>query len=143
MPIMRIFICGIIQGSHSELAVHEQSYRQSLSRIIEKHIPGARIYCPVSLHPESVTYDDPKAFRVLEESIDQARRADLLVAYLPEASMGSALEMWEAKKAGVKVIAITPMRHNWVIRYTADAIVEDIPEFEDLLAGETISRMLQ
>jgi hypothetical protein len=62
---MRVFICGIIQGSLSELAVHGQSYRTSLKEIVEKHLPSAEVYCPVSLHPESLSYDDAKAFEVL------------------------------------------------------------------------------
>jgi hypothetical protein len=140
---VKVFICGIIQGSHSGLAVHEQTYRQHISEIVEKHIPGARIYCPVSLHPESVSYDDATAFRVLEESIEEARQADILIAYLPEASMGSAIEMWEAKRKGVRIIAITPMKHNWVVRYAADAIVEDLSEFEGLLSGQALDWLSQ
>ena len=58
-----------------------------------------------------------------------------VVAYLPEASMGSAIEMWEAKKAGAKVIAITGLKHNWVVRYTADLMVENLEQFAQALSG--------
>jgi len=132
---MRVFICGIIQGSHAERAIHEQTYREQLRTLVEKELPGAQVYCPVSLHPESLSYDDTKAFQVLEESIRAARQSDILVAYLPEASMGSAIEMWEAKKAGAKVIAVTGLKHNWVVRYTADVIVENLAQLSEVVAG--------
>ncbi|MFH1312753.1 MAG: hypothetical protein ABIJ00_05950 [Candidatus Eisenbacteria bacterium] len=140
---MRVFICGIIQGSLSEYAVHGQSYRTTLKGIVEKHMPSAEVYCPVSLHPESLSYDDAKAFEVLEESIDAARKSDLIVAYLPEASMGSAIEMWEAKRAGARIISITPLKPNWVVRYASDIVVETIGEFEELLETQVVERLLQ
>jgi hypothetical protein len=140
---MRVFICGIIQGSISDLAVHEQSYRARLRALVEKYLPGAEIYCPVSLHPESIKYDEATAFRVFEESIDAVRGSDLLVAYLPEASMGSAIEMWEAKQAGVKVVAITPLEHNWVVKYASDLVVGTIEEFERELRASTVAKLIQ
>jgi hypothetical protein len=139
---MKVFICGIIQGSISEFAVHEQSYRTRLRSAIETHLPGAEVYCPVSLHPESLVYDDRRAFAVLEESAEAARRSDLLVAYLPEASMGSAIEMWEARRAGVKIVAITPLDHNWVVRYASDLVVRTIEDFEQLLADGAVARLV-
>jgi hypothetical protein len=140
---MRVFICGIIQGSHKERSVHEQSYRERLKQLVMEYMPEAEVYCPVSLHPESLSYDDPKAFQVLEESIDAARVSQLLIAYLPEASMGSAIEMWEAKNAGAKVISITGLTHNWVIRYASDLIVPTIDEFEGLLKHGKLQELLQ
>ena len=140
---MRVFICGIIQGSLSELAVHGQDYRERLKQVIEKHLPSAEVYCPVSLHPESLSYDDARAFEVLDESVEAARESDLLIAYLPEASMGSAIEMWEAKKAGAKIISITPLKPNWVVRYASDIVLETIEELEELLKTGAIDRLLQ
>jgi hypothetical protein len=139
---MRVFICGIIQGSISHFAVHEQAYRIRLRNLVGEYLPEAAIYCPVSLHPESLLYDEARAFSVFEESVEAARTSQLLVAYLPEASMGSAIEMWEAKKAGVKVVAITTLEHNWVVKYTADIIVKTIEEFEGLLKDSTIKRLV-
>jgi hypothetical protein len=140
---MRVFICGIIQGSLSDLAVHGQDYRDRLREVIEKHLPSAEVYCPVSLHPESLSYDDAKAFEVLGESVDAARQSDLLIAYLPEASMGSAIEMWEAKKAGARIISITPLKPNWVVRYASDIVLETIEELEELLRTQALDRLLQ
>jgi hypothetical protein len=140
---MKAFICGIIQGSEQGLGVHRQSYRKRLRELIEANIPGAEVYCPVSRHPESPSYDDTKAFEVLEESVDIAKAGDLLVAYLPEASMGSAIEMWEAKRAGVKVVTITALKHNWVVRYASDVILGTIDEFADFVKSPAMKELLQ
>jgi hypothetical protein len=130
---MRVFLCGIIQGSRPDLSVHKQSYRDRLRCLVEKHLPEAEVYCPVSLHPESPSYDDRLAARVLEESVEAATASDLLIAYVPEASMGSAIELWEAKRAGVTVVSVTPLKDNWVIRYASDVIVEDFDSLETFL----------
>ena len=130
---MRVFLCGIIQGSRPDLSVHEQSYRHKLRRLVEKYLPHAEVYCPVSLHPESPSYDDPRAFEVLEQSVEAAKTSDLLIAYLPEASMGSAIELWEAKRAGVTVVTISPLKDNWVVRYASDVILCDFAEIEGFL----------
>jgi len=139
---LRVFLCGIIQGSIADFAVHEQSYRTRMRDLVRLYMPEAEMYCPVSLHPKSLHYDDAKAFRVFEESVEAARRSDLLVAYLPEASMGSAIEMWEARRAGVKVVAISSMEHNWVVKYTADLVVKSLEEFERALKDGTIRRLV-
>ena len=131
---MKVFLCGIIQGSRPDLSVHGQSYREELKRLVEKHLPGAEVYCPVSLHPESPSYNDRLAARVLEESVEAAKTSDLLIAYVPEASMGSAIEMWEARRAGVRVVSITPLKDNWVVRYASDVILTDFDELETYLA---------
>jgi hypothetical protein len=140
---LRVFICGIIQGSRGDISIHEQSYRERLRHLLKTRIPRAEIYCPVSLHPESPSYDDAMASRVLEESVEAAKKSQLLVAYLPEASMGSAIELWEAKRAGAKVVSITPLKDNWVVRYASDIVVADLEEFESLLASPAFERLLQ
>ncbi len=140
---MKVFICGIIQGSHSKLAIHEQAYRHRLKRLVETYLPEAEVYCPQSLHPQSLSYGDAKAFSVFEESVEVASRSKLLIAYLPEASMGSAIEMWEAKRAGARIISITPLKHNWVVRYASDIIVESIEEFAEALKRQKIQALFQ
>ena len=139
----RVFICGIIQGSHTGLDVHGQDYRTRIRRIVEEHMPSAEVYCPVTMHPESPGYGDEKAFKVFEESVEAARQSDLLIAYLPEASMGSAIEMWEARRAGVKIISITPLRENWVVRYASDLILDSIEDLAGCFENSTVPGLLQ
>lgn len=139
---MRVFICGIIQGSIPHLAVHEQSYRRRIQAMVRAHLPGAETYCPASLHPDSLHYDDRKAFEVFEESIEAARESDLLIAYLPEASMGSAIEMWEARKAGVRIVTVSSLEHNWVVKYASDLVVGSLEELERALEDGTVAGLL-
>ena len=140
---MNVFICGIIQGSHSALAIHEQSYRAQIRDLLQKYLPAAEVYCPGSLHPQSLSYEDAEAFQVFAESIEAASRSDLLIAYLPEASLGSAIEMWEAKRAGAKIVTITPLKYNWVVRYASDMILGDLGEFEESLRSGAIAGLFQ
>lgn len=139
----RVFICGIIQGSHKGLDVHGQDYRTRIRQMVEKYMPSAEVYCPVSLHPESPGYGDRKAFSVFEESVEAARESDLLIAYLPEASMGSAIEMWEAKRAGVRIISITPLRENWVVRYASDLMLDSIEDLAWRFEDKTVEKLLR
>ncbi len=64
-----------------------------------------------------------------------ASSCDLVVAYVPQASMGTALEMNAAYEKGVPVIAISPMRENWVIRALSARVFPDLPAFVAFLAS--------
>ena len=130
----RIFIAGIIQGSKRGKEIHSQDYRRKLKEVLARYFKGWEIYCPVSNHPNSVEYTDEEARRTFLYHVDLVKKSDLLVAYLPEASMGTAIEMWEAYKAGVPVWSITPMRENWVVRITSERIFNSIEDLERFLA---------
>jgi hypothetical protein len=75
--------------------------------------------------------------------IEMCREFDLLVAYVPEASMGTAIEMWEAHQQGRTVITITPLVHNWVVQLTSLAIYRDTEAFEAALTGGEIDHLLR
>ena len=49
--------------------------------------------------------------------------------------MGTAIEIYEAARAGAAVVAITPMAANWVIRAYSDRIFSSLAEFEQFLAS--------
>jgi hypothetical protein len=40
---MRIFIAGIMQGSHAKAAIHDQDYRHRITELLEKAFPEADI----------------------------------------------------------------------------------------------------
>ncbi len=130
----RIFIAGIIQGSKRGKEIHKQDYREKLKEVLSRYFDGWEVYCPVSNHPNSVDYTDEEAKETFMYHVDLVKSSDLIVAYLPEASMGTAIEMWEAYKAGVPVWSITPMRENWVVRITSERIFGTIEELEEFLA---------
>jgi hypothetical protein len=68
-----------------------------------------------------------------------ASQADLLIAYLPIPSMGTAMEMWEAFQAGTYIIAVSPLIHHWALRFTANEILPDL----DSLIGEIENGRIQ
>ena len=59
----------------------------------------------------------------------RAAAADVVISYLPEASMGSAVEIHAAKAAGKTILAVAPgtMAQNWVVRSFSARTFEDIP----------------
>ena len=61
------------------------------------------------------------------------REIDVLLAFVPEASMGTAIEMWEAHQHGAAVITISPLKHNWAVKFLSHALYADLPEFEAAL----------
>lgn len=138
----RFFLAGIIQGSARDDGVHDQRYRDRLRAILEEAFPGDFLYCPVENHPGSVQYADQDARRVFHHHLDLIRESDALIVYLPEASMGSAIEMWEAHHAGAAVIAITPMAANWVVRLFSDAVCETLDAFEAFVSEGKLHRMI-
>ncbi len=126
---MKIFIAGIMQGSTKGHGIQEQDYRQIIREAVEARHPEAEIVDPFSLFPDSVTYDDRRARQVLFELAEEAGSADIVIAYLPKASMGTALEMIRAYDNGKTIISITPMDQNWVIRAVSAKISPTLDEF--------------
>jgi nucleoside 2-deoxyribosyltransferase len=126
---MRVFLAGIMQGSIVQNHVHEQTYREALAELLLSHVPGVEVFDPWAVYPDSPSYEDDRVRAVLVANLAQAAQSDLVIAYLPEASMGTALEMWEAWRAGVPVIAITPLAANWVVRVVASQRFETLDEF--------------
>ena len=133
MKIKTIFIAGIIQGSKKGKVLHNQDYRKDLKRILNKYFPEARIIDPVAVHPESVYYTYETGKKVFHNSIRQALSSDLVIAYLPEASMGTAIEMWECHRKNVPVWTISPLRENWVVKFLSEKVFSSLKELESYL----------
>ena len=129
------FIAGIIQGSIEGRTVHAQEYRRAIKDILQDHIPGARVYCPFEHHPESLGYDDEKARRVFFDHVQMAAETDCLVTFLPQASMGTAVEMYAAREAGRPVISISPLSDNWTVKFLSDLILPDMEAFREFVAS--------
>ena len=71
-----------------------------------------------------------------------ASKVDLLIAYIPEASMGSAIEMWMAHANNVPIITISPMKSNWVIKLMSSIIYSDIEEFLLKFNRKSLNKLL-
>ena len=136
-----------MQGSHREAVVHEQDYRSHVKSLLEYHYPEAEIYDPLENHAGSLDYDDATSREVFYQHNRLCREVDVVVAFAPEASMGTAIEMWEAHEHGRGiVIAISPLSHNWAVRFCSDIIFLDLEAFEaelssGLLAAEIEHRL--
>ena len=130
----RVFVGGIMQGSIPEMAIHGQNYRARIAELVRRHYPGVEIVDPFELHPNSVDYDRAQAVETFLAMLDEAAGADVLIAYLPEASLGTALEIWRAHEAGKPVLVISPMANNWMLWATATRILPDLTAFEAYVA---------
>jgi hypothetical protein len=140
---MRIFLAGIMQGSHVGAKLHCQNYRRHLKTVLEAALPGAAVYDPLANHGESLNYDDEQGRAVFFEHNFMCREVDLLVAFVPQASMGTAIEMWEAYQHGAAIITISPLRHNWAVKFLSHAVYDDVAAFEAALQSGEVARVIQ
>jgi len=137
---MEVFIAGVMQASRNDDQIHGQDYRTQIEQALRKHIPDILVTDPFGLHPNSVHYGPDKVVDTFKSMTARAADSDLVIAFLPEASMGTAIEMWEAHLAGKRVVAVTPMVHNWVVRITAERV---LPDLESLLESIASGELLQ
>ena len=133
---MRIFLAGIMQGSHFGAVMHYQGYRGQLRELLKQHLPGADVYDPLADHQLSLDYTDDRAREVFLHHNRVCSEVDVLIAFVPEASMGTAIEMWEAWRANRVVIAISPLSLNWTIKFCSHLVYADLESFQaDLEQG--------
>ena len=137
------FIAGIIQGSIQDLGIHDQSYRGIIKRALTDTFPGCRILCPVEKHPDSPSYDDNKARSVFLHHLNEVNKSHALIVYIPEASMGSAIEMWEAHNHGRLIFTISPMKTNWIVRLFSDKIFDNTEAFITFVQSGAFQTMLE
>jgi len=138
----KFFLAGIMQGSLREPMLHEQDYRQYLKDLLGQHFPEAQVYDPLADHGDSISYDDVVGREVFFRHNQMCREVDVVLAFVPEASMGTAIEMWEAYQGGRAVITISPLTHNWSIRFCSHEVYPDIESFEAaLLSGRLRQRI--
>lgn len=140
---MRIFLAGIMQGSHAGQVLHHQGYRVRLRQLVRDHFPDAEVYDPLADHQGSLGYDDVQGRAVFEHHNRMCREVDMVVAYVPEASMGTAIEMWEAYRHGRCVVAISPLAHNWAIKFCSHLLVPDLEAFAAALAAGQVHERLR
>lgn len=140
---MKIFIAGIMQGSLQHAAMHGQDYRQVLKAALQQAFPEAAVYDPLADHGASFEYGPEVAEQVFLGHNKMCTETDLLVAYVPEASMGTAIEMWEGVRHGRTVVAISPLDLNWVIRFCSHARYNTLEEFLEALSAGEIQTLLK
>ena len=140
---MRVFLAGIIQGSLAEARIHDQDWRTPIRRVLAEHLSDAEVYCHYSLHPNSITYELPEIRATLADGFKQAADCDLLIAYVPSASMGTAIEIHEAARNNAIVLTISPMAPNWVLRAYSRRIFPDVEAFEQFIAAGGLDELIE
>jgi hypothetical protein len=140
---MRFFLAGIMQGSHLAATIHNQDYRGRIKELLVRHFPGADVYDPLADHSDSLAYDDEYGRNVFFHHNRLCREVDVVLAFVPEASMGTAIEMWEAYEHGKVVIAISPMKHNWAVKFLSHELYADIEAFEVAVASGALEARLR
>lgn len=139
---MQVFIAGIMQGSRMDRYIGDQDYRRIIAEALLEHRADVEIMDPNELHTNGVDYDDDLAKATLLEMANLASQVDLVVAYVPQASMGTALEMWNAFEAGVPLVTISPMTANWVIKHLSSVVLPDMDAFRWWVADGGFDKLL-
>jgi hypothetical protein len=140
---MKIFIAGIMQGSRRDNGVDDQGYRQRIASTIHARMPDADILDPWELHPDSPTYDYERGKQVYLRLNEEAAKSDVLIAYVPEASMGTAIEMWQAYKAGACILTISPLSENWVVKFLSNRVLATLDEFIQFVESGEFERVVK
>jgi len=130
-----------MQGSRQDPDICSQDYRTAIREIILQKYPQAEIICPFDLYPESPYYGPEDGKRTFLDLADRAKEADFLIAYLPEASMGTAIEMWQAYGERVPILSISPMAENWVIKFLSARTFATLQEFAEFVDNDGVEGM--
>ena len=136
---MRFFVAGIMQGSRQDDDICDQDYRTAVRDIILRKYPEAEVVCPMELYPDSPYYDYEQGKRTFLDLASRASEPDVLIAYVPEASMGTAIEMWQAYRAGARILSISPMAENWVVKFLSDRVFGTIEEFASFITSDGLA----
>ena len=140
---MKFFIAGIMQGSILDVALHDQNYRSLIKNALLKAFPSSEVYDPLERNQDSLFYTYEYGKMVfLNHNKMCGTDIDALVAYIPEASMGTAIEIWEAWKNNKFVVIISPMKSNWVVKYLSDAVYSSLEDFLIDLENGKISQLM-
>jgi hypothetical protein len=140
---MQFFLAGIMQGSLRISALHDQDYRSHITSLLLAQFPDSEVYDPLVNHGKSLGYSARTGREVFFHHNRMCREVDVLVAFVPEASMGTAIEMWEAHQNGAAVIAISPLKHNWAVKFLSHALYDNIEQFETAVNNGELARVIE
>lgn len=126
---MKVFIAGVMQGNRKDSNIHSQEYRAIITQKLSELIDEVEVVDPDLTDPDRLTYTNEQAKNMFMKYCNIAGEVDLLISYLPEASMGSAVEMWMAHQNNVPIVTISPMKANWVVKLLSKAVYTDLEEF--------------
>lgn len=130
-----------MKGDIADKGLYDQSYRQHLSDLINKRYPDAQIIGHDELYPNGIdTLENEKI--AFFELINQAAMSDVLISFLPKASMGTAIEIWEAYKKGKIILSVTPFKKNWTVNFLSSCVFTNLLELENFLELGSLNELL-
>jgi hypothetical protein len=138
---MKVFIAGIMQGNRKDKLIHSQDYREIISNKLDLIVENVEVIDPDKTDPDRLSYNHEQAKEMFFKYCKIAGEADLLIAYIPEASMGSAVEMWMAYQARIPIVTISSMKANWVIKLLSNEIYETLEEFIENFDNDMLSKL--
>lgn len=141
------FLSGVMQGKSASgdgvEGTVNQDYRAEMKAAILAADATARVVEPWDLVAEKVKKIYPEGTQQSEMfkhdihvrqcfqvCVDAAASSDVVISYLPEASMGSAVELSAAFAKGKTIVVIAPgsMAGNWVVRSYANVVLASLEE---------------
>lgn len=130
--MMKFFIAGVMRGSVQDDNFVDQSYRKRIKDHILNHYPSSKIFDPLEGFDKECSNEatHAKQLQIFEFEVELAQKSDVLIAYLPESSMGTGIELWEAFRKGVIVFTISPMIHNWTVKLFSHKLFATLEDFE-------------
>jgi len=158
--VRRVFVAGTIQGASNGLAVADQGYRETIPAIVATVFPEAECFDPslpvarqlaepgtaaavravieagpVVLRTDELGPEAQQLRRTFAEMTAAAAACDLCIAYLPGStpSMGTAMELYAAYRAGVPIVAVTRMTGNLSVVAVSTVIAPDLDSLRDAL----------
>lgn len=128
---LRVYIAGTISGNRAE-GIVDQDYRQIITEALNDTYPNITVDDPRVGNENSVTYNDSEARQMFEGCLNRIiHDIDIVIAYIPEASMGTAIELYEAQRHGKLVIIISPLTSNWIVRLYGHLVFPSLDMFVD------------
>ncbi len=138
---MKVFIAGVMQGNKKEHGIHPQDYRNQIAKHLHRILPGIEVIDPDKTDPDRLTYNTKEAAEMFFRYCKIVGKVDLLISYLPEASMGSAVEMWVAHESNIPIVTISPLSHNWVVKLLSTKIFPNLEAFQSDFSVSTLKKL--
>lgn len=134
---MKVFIAGVMQGNKKNDRIHNQNYRKEIVKALGYLTDNLEIIGTSINSSDRSKLTDKQASEIFFNSCFAVRKADVVIVYVPEASMGTAVEMWEAWKNNVPIITISQLKYNWVIKLLSTKLYSTIAELsQGIKAGD-------
>ena len=137
---IKFFISGTMKGSIISKGLYPQNYRTQLSELIKKIHPDSEVVGYDELYPGGV--ENEKEEEAFYELIKQAGNCDVMIAFIPEASMGTAIELWEAHKNKKVILTVSPLIRNWTVRFISSYLFNNIESLELFLQKGEINKLI-